>query len=64
MFSTQEVLKIAKTAELETAQKKAKKGTKKRGKATKVEDSKEEQIEIVSSDCDSDCIVVAAKRSS
>ncbi|KYG44865.1 hypothetical protein M433DRAFT_155121, partial [Acidomyces richmondensis BFW] len=64
VFSTQEVLDIAKQAELEVAQKKPKKKGKKRAKATIIEDNKEEDIEIVFSDSDSDCIAVAATRSS
>lgn len=64
VFSTQEVLDIAKQAELEAAQKKPKKKVKEGAKATIIDNNKEEDIEIVFSDSDSDCIVVAATRSS
>ena len=64
VFSTQEVLEIAKQAELEAAQKKPKKKAKQQAKAISTKDVQEEAIEIISSDSDSDCIVVAATRSS
>jgi len=64
VFSTQEVLDIAKQAELEAAQKKPKKKVKEGAKATIIDNNKEEDIEIIFSDSDSDCIVVAATRSS
>ncbi|KYG41120.1 hypothetical protein M433DRAFT_159418, partial [Acidomyces richmondensis BFW] len=64
VFSTQEVLDIAKQAKLEAAQKKPKKKVKEGAKATIIDNNKEEDIEIVFSDSDSDCIVVAATRSS
>ncbi|KYG42003.1 hypothetical protein M433DRAFT_158411 [Acidomyces richmondensis BFW] len=64
VFSTQEVLDIAKQAKLEVAYKKPKKKVKEGAKATIIDNNKEEDIEIVFSDSDSDCIVVAATRSS
>ena len=64
VFSTQEVLDIAKQAELEAAQKKPKKKAKQQAEAMTIEDNQEEANEIVFSDSDSDCIVVAATRSS
>ncbi|KYG40429.1 hypothetical protein M433DRAFT_160430, partial [Acidomyces richmondensis BFW] len=64
VFSTQEVLDIAKQAKLEAAQKKPKKKVKEGAKAIIIDNNKEEDIEIVFSDSDSDCIVVAATRSS
>ena len=64
VFSTQEVLDIAKQAELEAAQKKSKKKGKQQTQAIIVEGDKQEDIEIVYNDSDSDCIVVAASRSS
>ncbi|KYG42555.1 hypothetical protein M433DRAFT_73513, partial [Acidomyces richmondensis BFW] len=53
-----------KQAGLEAAQKKPKKKVKEGAKATIIDNNKEEDIEIVFSDSDSDCIVVAATRSS
>ncbi|KXL44801.1 MAG: hypothetical protein FE78DRAFT_32331, partial [Acidomyces sp. 'richmondensis'] len=64
VFSTQEVLDIAKQAELEAAQKKPKGKAKQQAKAIIIEGNEEEAIESVFSDSDSDCIVVAATRSS
>ncbi|KXL43512.1 MAG: hypothetical protein FE78DRAFT_458607 [Acidomyces sp. 'richmondensis'] len=46
------------------AQKKLKKNAKQRAKATYIENVEEEALRTVSSDSDSDCIIVAATRSS
>ena len=62
VFSTQEVLDIAKQAELEAAQKKSKKKGKQQTQAIIVEGDKQEDIEIVYNNSNSDCIVVAASR--
>ncbi|KYG40129.1 hypothetical protein M433DRAFT_9224 [Acidomyces richmondensis BFW] len=64
VFSTQEVLEIAKQAELEAAQKKPNKNAKQRAKDILFEEVEKEALETISSDSDSDCIIVAATRSS
>jgi acid phosphatase class B len=64
VFSTQEGLDIAKQAELEVVQRKPKKNAKQQAKTMTIEDVEEEAVEIVYSDSDSDCIAVAAPRSS
>jgi len=64
VFSTQEVLDIAQQAELEAAQKKPKKKAQQQAKAISIQAVQEEVIETASSDSDSNCIIVAATRSS
>ena len=64
VFSTQEVLEVARAAEIETAKKKAKNKSSRKSKAKIVIEDNDSDIEIVSSDSDSDCITVAAVRSS
>ena len=49
---------------MEAAQKKLKKKAKQQVEAKIIEGNEEEAVEIVYSDTDSDCIVVAAARSS
>ena len=63
VFTTQEILDIAKAAEAETASNKTKKKGNTKAKAKQVEDDDNEESEIASSDSDSDCITVAALRS-
>lgn len=62
LFSTQEVLEIAKTAEAESSKKKTSKQPRKRSieEATEKEDDRE--LEVISSDSDSDCIVVTVRK--
>ena len=64
VFSTQEVLDIAKAAEAETANKKGKNKASKKAKPLLYEGSDDEIIEIGDEDSDSDCIMVAPARSS
>jgi hypothetical protein len=64
IFSTQEVLDIAKAAEAETAKRKATNKTNRKAEAPQLEDIEEEEIDIECSDSDSDCIMVAGVRSS
>jgi hypothetical protein len=63
VFSTQEVLDIAKAAEAETANKKAKNRANKKAETPPDEDSDDEVVEIDCEDSDSDCITVAPARS-
>jgi hypothetical protein len=63
VFSTQEVLDIAKAAEAETVNKKGKNKASKKAKPPPNEDSDDEVIEIGDEDSDSDCIMVAPVRS-
>jgi hypothetical protein len=62
VFSTAEVLGIAKEAEEATAAKKGRKRRRKRSISAEIEEDIENILEIVSSDSESDCIIVAAKR--
>ena len=64
VFSTQEVLDIARAAEQEAASKKVSKKAGKQAKARESKDNKEDDLDIVRSEYDSDCIVVAETRSS
>jgi len=59
VFSTQEVLEIAKVAEAETAKKKTRGRPRKRKAEEIIEDEEDEVLENRYSDSDSDCIVVA-----
>ena len=63
VFSTQEVLDIAKAAEAETANKKGKNKASKQAEPLLDEGSDDEVIEINDEESDSDCITVAATRS-
>jgi len=63
VFSTQEVFKIAKEAEEATAARKSRKRPQRRAISVEIEDDEESVIENVSSECGSDCIVVASTRS-
>jgi hypothetical protein len=58
------VLDIARAAEQEAASKKVSKKAGKQAKAKESKDNEEEDLDIVLSDYDSDCIVVAETRSS
>lgn len=62
VFSTQEVLKIAKEAEEATAAKKGRPRPQKRAISVEIEDDEESVLENGSEDSDSDCIVVAASK--
>ena len=64
VFSTQEVLDIARVAEAETAKKKSSQKRKTKKKEPKPEDSVDDDSEATMTDSDSDCITVAAVRSS
>ncbi len=64
MFSTQEVLQITKEAEEATIAKKGRKRLRRRSISVEIEDDIESLFENVSSDSESDCIVVAERRSS
>jgi len=64
VFSTQEVLQIAREAEEETLAKKGRKRQRKRSISVEIEEDIEDIVENVSSDSETDCIVVAAKKSS
>ena len=64
VFSTQEVLDIAKAAEAETANKKGKNKASKKAEPVLNEESDDEMVAIGDEDSDSDCIIVAAARSS
>ena len=63
MFSTQEVLKIAKEAKKATAEKTSRKRRRTQLKAIGIERQEVELVENVSSDSDSDCILVVQRRS-
>ena len=63
VFSTQEVLEIAREAEKATAEKTSRKRRRKGSINMKIEKDKENTIENVSNDSDSDCIVVMQRRS-
>ena len=62
VFTTQEVLDIVKAAEEETAAKKCRKRLRKRSISVEIEEDEEDELENVSSDSESDCIVVAEKK--
>jgi hypothetical protein len=64
VFSTQEVLEIAKAAEAETASKKVKNRTKQQAERLSDKENDDEIVEIESSDSEGSCIEVAAARSS
>jgi hypothetical protein len=59
VFSTQEVLEIAREAEKATKEKTTRKRQSKRLIAKEAEDQELEEIKNIPSDSDSDCIVVA-----
>lgn len=61
VFSTQEVLEIARQAEEETARKKGRKRRRQASLSPEIEEEVEEDLENNSSDDDSDCIVVAQR---
>jgi len=63
VFSTQEVLEIAKQAEEETAQKKTKKSRNSRTIVTQIEEEEENIDENQSSESEDDCIIVASRAS-
>ena len=62
MFTTQEVLNIVKEAEAETATKKGRKRPRRRSISVEIEEYNGDELENVSSDSESDCIVVANKK--
>ena len=63
VFSTQEVLEIASEAEKVTADKTSQKRRRTQSKVTETREQEIEVVENVSSDSDSDCIVVRPHRS-
>lgn len=63
VFSTQEVLDIAREAERATADKTSRKRRRIQAAVTEIEGQEDEVVENVSSDSDSDCIVVQPRRS-
>jgi peptidoglycan hydrolase CwlO-like protein len=63
VFSTTEVLQIAKEAEEETAAKKGRKRPRKRSISVEIMEDWENVPENVSSESESDCFIVAKKRS-
>ena len=62
VFSTQEVLDIVKEAEEETAAKKSRKRPRKRSISVEIEEDEGDELENVSSDSESDCIIVAKRK--
>ena len=62
VFSTKEVLQIAKEAEAETAANKSRKQRRQRSTSVEIEDTIKIIPENESSDSESDCIVVATKK--
>ena len=62
VFSTQEVLDIVKEAEEETAAKKSRKPRRKRSISVEIEEDEVEELENVSSDSESNCIIVAKRK--
>jgi hypothetical protein len=62
VFSTQEVLDIVKEAEEDTAAKRSRKRPRKRSISVEIEEDEENELENVSSDSESDCIIVAKKK--
>jgi hypothetical protein len=62
VFTTQEVLDIVKAAEEETAAKKSRKRPRKGSISVEIEEDEEDELENVSSDSESDCIVVAERK--
>ena len=64
VFSTEEVLEIARVAEAETASKKGKNKTRQQAEPLSDKENDEEIMEIESSDSEGSCIEVAAVRSS
>ena len=59
MFTTQEVLDIVKEAEAETAAKKSRKRPYKPSISVEIKGDEEDELENISSDSESDCIIVA-----
>jgi len=64
VFSTQEVLQITKEAEEASMAKKGRKRLYKQSISVEIEDDVESLFENIPSDSESDCIVIAEKRSS
>ena len=62
VFSTQEVLEIARAAEAETSKKKKGRQARKRRIAETIEEEDDREFEMISSDSDSDCIVVSVRK--
>ena len=62
VFSTQEVLEIAKEAELQASHKKSRRQPRKPIDSVKIDSDEEEVLENGSSEYESDCIVVAMSR--
>jgi hypothetical protein len=62
VFSTQEVLEVARKAEKAIASKTSRKRPRKRPVPIEIEEQEEEVLENVSSSLDSDCIAVVARR--
>jgi hypothetical protein len=62
VFSTQEVLEIARAAEAQTSKKKKGRQTRKRKIAETIEEEDDREFEMISSDSDSDCIVVSVRK--
>lgn len=62
VFSTQEVLEIAKAAESETSKKRTSSRPRKRKIADSIEEGEVQELGGISSDSDSDCIVVKVRR--
>ena len=61
VFTTEEVLQIAREAEEETAAKKGRRRPPKRSVSVEIEENEENVLEDVSSDSESDCIIVAKR---
>ena len=62
VFSTQEVLEIARAAEAETSKKKKGSQARKRKIAETIEEEDDREFEMISSDSGSDCIVVSVRK--
>ena len=62
MFTTKEVLNIVKEAEAEIAIKKGRKRLYRRSISVEIKDNKEDELENVVSNSESNCIIVAAKK--
>lgn len=62
VFSTQEVLEIAKAGETETSKKRTSSRPRKRNTEETIEEGEERELEMILSDSDSDCIVVEMRK--
>ena len=62
VFSTQEVLEIARAAEAETSKKKKGRQARKRRIVETIEEEDDREFEMISSDSDSDCIVISVRK--